>query len=455
MSFFSRRQRAAALSVLASASFGGLAQANPGPASTRAASAQPARLGEALELTEPSTLDRDALVREVLARNPSVGAAQAAVREAQGGVSVASAFEDTHLSYTVAPGSLFSSAPDGHVIRLEQMLPFPGKRGLAEAEADAKVSSARAQALQTRLDLVLEAVRLYDAWFVVHQALSINADHVALLRAFKDSATAQYTAGQATQQDPLQAEVELTHVEHMNVTLAADREVIRVRLNGLLHRPLDTPIAPPPQTLAIPEASERSGQARVDTAVQARPELTAVRAEEGGAKAALALAQRQAWPDFTVMGEYNSMWMDPAHQWMVGVGINLPLFWDRRHGEEQAATARGERLALEQTRLVDQVSTEVEVARLRLTEALHVAHLYRTRLLPAAQDQVAAARASFVVGKTAFGTLIEAERNLRTMSLESVQSLADADLRRAELDRALGQLPAVTPSETTPSGGAR
>lgn len=451
MSLLSRRQRAAALSVLASASLGGLAQANPSPSLPPPASIQDQR-GEA---TEPRTLDRAALLREVLARNPSVGAAEAAVREAKGGAAKATAFEDPHLSYAVAPGSLFSSAPDGHVIRLEQMLPFPGKRGLAGAQADAEVSSASAQAKETRLDLVLEANRLYDAWFVVHRALSINADHVSLLRAFKDSATAQYTAGLASQQDPLQAEVELTHVEHMNVTLAADRDVLRARLNGLLHRPLDTQLAPPPRTLPLPESPERDRQALVDRAVQARPELAVVRAEQGGAKAALALAQREAWPDFTVMGEYSSMWMDPAHQWMVGVGINLPLPWDRRHGEEQSATARGERLALEQARLQDQVSTEVEVARLRLTEALHVAHLYRTRLLPAAQDQVAAARASFVVGKTAFGTLIEAERNLRTMSLESVQSLADADVRRAELDRALGQLPAGPPPETTPSGGAR
>lgn len=387
------------------------------------------------------TLDRDWLVREVLARNPSVGAAEAAVREARGRVFEADALEDPRLSYMVAPASLFSALPDGHVVRLEQMLPFPGKRGLAAREAKAQVAASSAEAAQTRLDLALEAGRLYDAWFTVHRALEINAEHVDLLRTFKDSATAQYTAGKASQQDPLQAEVELTHVEHMNVTLAADREVIRAQLNGLLHRPPAAALPPPPSALPLPAAPAGGAATLAQAALQTRPELAAVQAQQGGAQASLARAQREAWPDFTVMGEYNSMWMDPAHQWMVGVGINLPLFWDRRHGEEEAATARGERLALEAARLRDQISTEVEVARLRLEEAVHVAHLYRTRLLPAARDQVAAARAGFVVGQTPFSTLIDAERNLRSMELSSAQSLADADLRAAELTRALGKLP--------------
>lgn len=389
-----------------------------------------------------AVLDRGAVIREALARNPSVGAARAAVREAQGRVSQATALDDPQLSYGVAPASLFDSAVnDGHVVRIEQRLPFPGKRGLAGEEATADVKAGGAELEQTRLDLALEANRLYDAWFAVHRAIEINAQHLDLLRAFKQSAEAEYTTGRASQQDPLQAEVELTHVEHLDVTLGADRDVLRAQLNALLHRPPGAPLPPPPSELALPEETATDATPLFDAAVRQRPELAAVRARVGGAQAALALAHRQALPDFTVMGEYNSMWMDPAHRWMVGVGINVPLPWDRRAGQAEEASARGERLQFEEQRMLDQVRTEVETARLRLDEAVHVVRLYRTRLVPAAEDEVTAARAGFVVGRNPFNTLIDAERNLRSVQLAYAQSLADADVRRAELDRALGQSP--------------
>lgn len=417
-----------------------------GTADTRNVSHVPAAEAATPQAGPGTRLDRDDLVRQVLARNPSVAAARAAIREAQGRLSQAGAFDDPHLSYSLAPGSLFDpDIRDGHVVRLEQKLPFPGKRGLAEEAARADVSSARADADETRLELALQARRLFDAWFTVHRALAINAQHVDLLRTLQKSAAAQYTTGNASQQAPLRAEVELTHVEHQGVTLEADRQVLRARLNGLLHRPPRADLPPPPDTLALPDAPPPA-DALLATALRQRPELARVRARLGGAQAALALAKRQTLPDLSVMGEYNSMWMDPAHQWMVGVGIDLPLPWDRRHGQREEAAARGERLKLEEETLLDRLATEVETARLRLEEALHVAHLYRARLVPAAREEVAAARAGFVVGKSAFNALVDAERNLRAMELDAAQSLADADLRQAELDRALGQLP--------PSAGA-
>jgi outer membrane protein TolC len=70
--------------------------------------------------------------------------------------------------------------------------------------------------------------------------------------------------------------------------------------------------------------------------------------------------------------------------------------------------------------------------------------LFRDRLLPAARDQVGAARSGFETGRNSFLALIDAERNLRNVELGYEEALASLGHRRAELDRALGRIPGLT-----------
>jgi outer membrane protein TolC len=79
-----------------------------------------------------------------------------------------------------------------------------------------------------------------------------------------------------------------------------------------------------------------------------------------------------------------------------------------------------------------------------------VERLYRNRILPAARDQIAAARAGFETGANSMLSLIDAERSLRSAELNYHQALADANSRRAELDRALGRMP-FTEADAAPS----
>ncbi len=76
----------------------------------------------------------------------------------------------------------------------------------------------------------------------------------------------------------------------------------------------------------------------------------------------------------------------------------------------------------------------------RLREARHLLELSSDRLLPAARDRVAAARAAFEAGRGSFPELIEAERTLRSAELGYYEELANLGRRRAALDRAVGKL---------------
>ena len=126
---------------------------------------------------------------------------------------------------------------------------------------------------------------------------------------------------------------------------------------------------------------------------------------------------------------------------MVGASINLPIWRGRLDAAEAEARAKLAQAQSERLRLVDDVRSDVEQTAARLVEMHHIVDLYLGRLLPAARDQVQAARSAFETGRNSFLALIDAERNLRAVQLSYEESLADFHRRRAELVRLLGGLP--------------
>jgi cobalt-zinc-cadmium efflux system outer membrane protein len=389
-------------------------------------------------------LEREAFVKAVLARNPSVEAARAAARAALYEVPQARSLEDPMLMYGIAPISAFDAGSRfGQRVQLEQRFPFPGKLRLRGEVALADALGAREDLTSTTLRLGLAASQLFDDWYVVSRALEINAEHLRLLESFKRSAEAQFVVGKASQQDPLQAEVEIAQLLHEEVVLKAQRAILRARMNSLLRRAPQAGLPSPPKELQISTAAPPPSVELQDQAVRNRPELAALAARIRGRQAGIQLARRNYFPDVGVMGSYNSMWMNAPHQYMVGVTLNLPIYLEKRGAAVEQARAQLTRAEAEQVREMDEIRVEVEQARERLLESLHAVTLFRSRIVPAVQDQVEAARVGFETGRNSFLAVIQAENNLRTIELRFAQVLADVERRRADLDRAVGVIPGL------------
>ena len=400
--------------------------------------------GDPIAAGEGGRLDRQSLVRAVLARNPSIEAARASWRAALARYPQETAIDDPMLSYSFAPLSIAGDASFGQVIQLSQNLPFPGKRGLRGDVALAEAEAAKGDLETTRLHLALMASKLFDDYYVVARALEINAEHGRLLSDLKKSAEAQYTAGRASQQDPLQAENEIAHLQHEGVVLESERDVVVAQLNGLLHRAPHLPLPPPPAELPTAESPEASVASLEKRALERRPEVEVERARIRAAEARIASAEREYFPDFGLMASYNSMWAMPEHQWMLGASVEIPIQRSRRAAavDEAEAHLAAARSAL--ARRADEVRVEVASARRRVLEARHVVRLHRDRLLPVARAQVEAARAGFIAGTNDFSTLVQAEKNLRSVELRHRMAQAELFRRLADLSRAIGVPPGIS-----------
>ncbi|KPK17395.1 MAG: hypothetical protein AMJ62_01460 [Myxococcales bacterium SG8_38] len=390
-------------------------------------------------------LERESLVRAVLARNPNLEAARQAWRAALAQHPQARSLEDTRASYTLAPLSVRSDEVRfGQVVRLEQRFPTPGKLRFAGQVALAEAEAEQANYEAVRLTLALMASSLFDEYYRVTRLLALNEEHRQLIEDIRASAMVQYEAGRVSQQDPLQAEVELAHIIHQRVVLQSQRDVVVAQINGLLHQRPDLPLpAPPPRTQPPPMDIEASESLQRE-AIESRPELRAAQSEQRAADSTVSLAKRSYSPEIGLMGEYNSMWAETEHQWMTGVSLNLPLQIRARKGAVNEAEARAQQAAAELSAVRDDVRVEVDQARRRMLEARHVVRLYQERLIPAARAQIDAAEFGYETGRNSFQALIDAERSLRTLEIQYEDALADLGQRAAELDRARGILTGVS-----------
>jgi len=188
-------------------------------------------------------------------------------------------------------------------------------------------------------------------------------------------------------------------------------------------------------------------------AAHAHPGLARVRARIAEAQAQEELAEKDSYPDFRVMAGYNSLWDNPHKRWTVGVGINLPFdFGNKRSATRDAARAELMHSRWQLTDREAQLLGELEAARAGVEEIVSVIAIYRTRLLPLAEDNLTAARADYRAGAGAFLNVIDAEREQLRTEDDLARARADYLRRLAELERWVGaplfNTASFTPPET-------
>jgi outer membrane protein TolC len=397
----------------------------------------------------------EVLIKEVLARNPSLEQMTAAWQAAAARYPQVTSLDDPMLGLTVAPASIGSSEVDfGGRIEVSQKLPWPGKLCLKGQAALAEAGAAGADVEDMRLQLVESARNAFYEYYLVGRALAVNEEALRLLREFRQNAERRYTTALAPQQDVLQADVELGRQHERQVSLQRMRQVAVARINMLLHLPPDNPQPPPPEQLE-PGAPLPPVSALRAIALGRRPDLKALADRLASAESAVALARREYLPDFEVTAAYDSIMgngptRDLAPQ--VGVRVNLPVRLDRRRAALMEACARAAQRRAELAGRADQVNFQVQEAYEQVVESDKVVRLYEETILPAARRNVREAQSAYVTGKTPFVSLIEAQRNLVGLRDRSYEARAESLRRRATLERVTGGPLAPAPDGPTFAG---
>lgn len=421
------------------------AQNTPSPAS---APVRPARgiaaipvAGDGLFAGQPH-LALDEFVALVQARNPTVASMVAAWRAAAFRYPQAVALDDPMFMAMAAPASFASSTVDaGYVLQGSQKFPTHGKRQARGRVAQAETTAALAQVDDARLQVVEAAQLAYYEYYLVERQLELNGQNLAATGEFRRAAQARYESNQATEQDVLQADVELTELDRRRIELKRMQRVAQARVNTLLVRSPDDYLPSAPANLPTPRLLPPAQELR-SAAVFQRPDLGAIAAQIRAEQASIDLARREYYPDLDAFGRYDSFWQPASTQkdlrGQAGLNMNIPLYKQKRAAAVCEATARlAQRRAEYQQRVAD-IQFQVESAYQEVLESAETLDLYRQRFVPLATQNVASARANYDVGKASFLNLIEAQRQLIDLRDRQQQALADYHRRLAQLQRVVG-----------------
>ncbi|HEU0077513.1 MAG TPA: TolC family protein [Longimicrobiaceae bacterium] len=326
-------------------------------------------------------------------------------------------------------------------IQVMQMVPLPGKLGLAGRIAARETERAEAEAAETAWMVRGRAAMAFYEIYQAERQLAVMRETVRLLKTLQAVARSMYGAGTGRQADVLRAGVEVARMDADVARMQAMRAAAAARLNAVLGRPAETPVpavAFPALPLELPPADTLRAWAEATRPLLARGRIGAAQADDRAR-----LAGRELWPDLTVglqYGQRGDAEMGTERMGSLMVGFSIPVFARRRQlrmRDEAAAMREMADAELDDARV--QVDARITELLAELERARALVRLYRGEVLPQAEAAVRSSLSSYRVGAVDFMALVDAQMTVNRSRQELDALRADYGLAVAELEMAVGR----------------
>jgi len=400
-------------------------------------------LAGTIHSAEAEPLQLDAVVTEALVQNPEIQAARHRWQAAKERAPQAAALDDPEFKVELFnyPNRLYPDASANTIFGLSQRFPYPGKRGLKESLVVREAEMAAALLRAKEREVVTQVKNAYYEVFLAHKAIEVHHQQIDLLKEFFEIANARFRAGKGAQVDVLKSTVEISKLSNELPVLDQQLETAKAKLNLFLSRDPQSPLGEPVEPVGLGGKGARSTLDELyRTAIQNRPELRVLDFDIARNETATTLAQKQLYPDFNVSLErYQNF--GARDGFGGGVTMSLPFsFWTKPKYEagirEAAANVDSARATFQAMR--NQILFEVKDFLAKVEAAEKMITLYKTTVLPQAQQTLESARIGYQTGKAEFLTLLDAERAIKDFQLAYYRVLAESEQRIADLERAVG-----------------
>lgn len=351
------------------------------------------------------------LVSEVLQNNPGLESMHRAVDRARSAVRPSGALDDPILSYAVAPASLGLAELDpGHIVGVAQPLPWPGKRRTRREVAKQAARTRQAELAQLRFELVATARERFADWVYLHAAVQANVSQQKLITDLVASSRAHYIGGSVGKHALIAAQLKHTQRERALIDLRVERRVLAAQINALRN-------VEPNQTLASPASFPNLAvlpdiETLQQVLLQSHPRLQELDARIQGAQAEQRLARLDEMPDLRLTANWIGTLPRDEYRGQIGVILNLPFGQAKREDAQAAAAARVDELRAVRQDMVAKLKADLQSAVMRASAAMETLDLYRSDLLPLAEQNVHTAQAEYAAGTGTVREFIEAEADL-------------------------------------------
>lgn len=382
------------------------------------------------------------LIQEAVERNPEIIAAQKRLNAAKTKIPQAKSLDDPSIragSYDMSNNPVNINGQTEMLQQrygISQKIPFPGKLRL-RGEVAIEEANMIEKELQSKIQDITALVKsaFYELYYV-NQAIDITEENRGLLRKFAKIAETKYSVGKATQRDVLAAQVEVSILANNIVVLNKEMESIHARLNILLDKPTQTPLGKPRPfekhtlNLTIKELE--------NLAIKNRPELKkfnhAVKKNEANVK----LSKKDYYySDFEPMVEYMQEDGKPD-TWASAITINVPWLWPKNRSKVKESREDLNAAKSEYRFINNKTLFEVKDFLVKIQSSESTINLYKTGVIPQAEQSLKAARIGYEADRVDFLTLIDSQRILLNSRLLYFRALTDFEQNLANMERTVG-----------------
>lgn len=396
-----------------------------------------------LEMKETDApLDLTWLIQEAMEHNPEIITSQKRLNAAKAKISQAKSLDDPSLragSYDM-PNNPINVNGQTEMLQqrygVSQKIPFPGKLRL-RGEVAKEESNMAEEDSQAKIQEIIALVKsaFYELYYT-NNAIDVTGENRDLLRKFVKITETKYSVGKATQRDVLAAQVELSTLANNLIVLNKERESVIARLNILLDRPTQSTLGKPRPfekhtlNLTIKELE--------DLAVKNRPELKKFDHAVKRNEASLKLSKKDYYyTDFEPMVEYMQEDKRPD-TWASAITINIPWLWPKNRSKVKESREDLNAAKSEYRFINNKTLFEVKDFLVKIQSSESTINLYKTGVIPQAEQSLKAARIGYEADQVDFLALIDSQRILLQARLLYARALADFEQNLANLERVVG-----------------
>jgi cobalt-zinc-cadmium efflux system outer membrane protein len=363
--------------------------------------------------------------------NPDLAAAALDREEAVSKIFPAGALDDPTLNLARDQGFRQTTAA------ISQEFPLWGKRDLRTKVAEENANAARGQESDVAQQLEEQVKVAFAQYYEADQAIRVTQDIHGLLHTMTGAIRAGYAHGIGSQSDVLRTELEQNRLNIELASLERAEETAKAKINALIGRPADAPLAKPTALRKAPPIGTLALNDLVARATDRNPMLASAHAEIAAAEGERELVDKSYYPDVTVSVGVDSLpQMSP--QLMIGVGIKIPLQWGVREAQERGAVAKrsAARSRLDGTML--KIESDMQSSLASLREAERSGTLLRNGLIPQSEAVYRAALASYQQGAGDLTAVLDAAHKQLELRIELLGIGTEQQSAIAAIERLIG-----------------
>ncbi len=388
-----------------------------------------------------STFTLDDYLRLAAQRSPALRAAFFEWRAAVERSGYAGSLPEPVLTYTRFLENVETRVgPQNQRLSLRQSYPWFGTLGAREDVALEEANSAYGRFEAERLRTFYRVKSAFYQYYFLGRRIALAEENMELLRFWESVVRTKYKTALRQHPDVIRAQVELGKLEDLVLSLKDEVDAAAARLGAVLNLPRSTSL-PVPGAVQVKER-ELDGRGVVKAAVEHNPDLRALRHLADKEEAAVRLAKKSYYPDLFFGVDYieTGEAINPATSesgkdaWMVGVGVELPVWFGKYKAMTREAKARRARARYMIQESQNELAALAEKVKFEHDDALRKVRLYRDGLVPKAKQSLNASYTAYQAGELSFLDVLDAQRRLLDFQLEFERSVSRLGTKQAEIE---------------------